>query len=60
MGLIQLMIVLAILGCVFYLITTYIPMPAPIKVVITVIAVLALCILLLQMTGFGDIRIQRL
>ncbi len=51
MGLVELIIVLTILGCVWYLITTYIPMPGPIKTVITVLAVLALCIVLLQMIG---------
>lgn len=58
MGLIELIIVLAVLGCIWYLITTYIPMPAPIKVVITVIAVLVLCLLLLQLVGI-DIGTER-
>lgn len=51
MGLIEFIIVLAVLGCVWYLITTYIPMPGPIKTVITVIAVIVLCLLLLQVVG---------
>lgn len=51
MGLIELIVILAVLGCVWYLLTTYVPMPGPIKTVITVIAVIALCILLLQMIG---------
>lgn len=53
MGLVELVIILAVLGCVWYLITTYIPMPGPIKTVITVICVLALCLILLQMVGIG-------
>ncbi len=57
MGLIELIVVLAILGCIWYLITTYIPMPGPIKTVITVLAVVALCVLLLQVVGIGDTRI---
>lgn len=57
MDLITLMFTLAVVGVVWWLVTTYIPMPAPIKTVITVIAVLALCMLLLSLTGIGNIRI---
>ena len=57
MDLIQLLIVLTILGVIWYMVTTYIPMPAPIKTVITVIAVLALCLLLLDVAGIGHISI---
>jgi hypothetical protein len=57
MDLISLIIALAIIGFIWFLITTYIPMPAPMKTVITVIAVLALCLLLLNLTGLGNIRI---
>lgn len=61
MGLIQLLFVLAILGAVWYFVTTYIPMPAPIKTVITIIAVIALCAVLLQMvglnTGLGNVHL---
>lgn len=53
MDLIQVLIVLVVLGVVWYLVTTYIPMPPPIKTVITVIAVLVLCIFLLQAFGIG-------
>lgn len=53
MGLIELIIVLAVVGCIWYLVTTYIPMPGPIKTVITVIAVIILCLLLLQVAGIG-------
>lgn len=57
MGLIEIIVVLAVLGCVWYLITTFIPMPAPIKTVITVLAVIALCIVLLQMIGYGEVKL---
>jgi len=61
MGLIEFIIVLAVLGTCWYLVTTYIPMPAAIKTVITVVAVVALCIVLLQMvgigTGLGNVRL---
>lgn len=53
MDLIRLIIVLGVLGAVWYLVTTYIPMPQPIKVVITIIAVVALCIVLLNLVGIG-------
>lgn len=53
MGLIEFVIILAVLGCCWYLITKYIPMPGAIKTIITVVCVVALCILLLQMVGIG-------
>jgi len=57
MGLIELVIILAVLGFVWYLVTTFIPMPAPVKNVITVICVIALCLVLLNVAGIGDYRI---
>lgn len=57
MDLISIVIVLVVLGVVWWLVTTYIPMPAPIKTVITVIIVLLLCLWLLQVFGIGRIRI---
>jgi hypothetical protein len=59
MSLISLIIMLAVLGLIWYLVVTYIPMPAPMKTVITVIAVIALCLLLLNLAGIGDFRIGR-
>lgn len=60
MDLIQLIVVLVVLGTCWYLVTTFIPLPAPIKTVITVIAVLVLCLVLLQVTGIGDYHIGHL
>jgi len=57
MDLISLIIVLVVLGVCWYMITTYIPLPGPIKTVITVIAVLVLCLVLLQVAGIGHYRI---
>ncbi len=57
MDLITLMITLAIVGVCWFMIVTYIPMPQPMKTVITVVAVIALCIVLLDLTGVGHIRI---
>lgn len=57
MDLIRLIVVLGIVGAIWYLVTTYIPMPGPIRTVITVIVVIALCIFLLQWAGLGHINI---
>lgn len=57
MDIITLLFALVVIGVVWYLVTTYIPMPQPIKTVITVIAVLVLCIFLLNMFGITHIRI---
>ena len=59
MDLISLLIALIVVGVVLWLVTTYIPMPAPFKTVIMVVAVLVLCIWLLQAFGVGNIRIGR-
>jgi hypothetical protein len=50
-SLIPVLVVLVILGVVWYLVTTYIPLPGPIKTVMTVIVVLALCLWLLRWGG---------
>lgn len=60
MDLISLMIVLAVIGVCWWMIVTYIPMPDPMKSVITVVAVIALCIVLLNLTGVGNIHIGSL
>lgn len=48
---IEALIVLVVVGVIWWLVTTYIPMPAPIKTVITVIVVLMLCLWLLKVFG---------
>jgi len=60
MDLISLIIVLVVLGICWYLITTFIPLPQPIKVVITVIAVLVLCLVLLDFAGIGHYNFGRI
>jgi hypothetical protein len=57
MDLIQLIVVLGVLGVVWYLVTTYIPMPAPVKTIITVVVVIVLCIWLLQAFGLTHLNI---
>lgn len=59
MDLISLIVVLCIIGVIWYLVTTYIPMPAPMKTVITVVAVIALCLFLLQLFGIGSLHVGR-
>lgn len=58
MGLIELVIVLAVLGCILYLIQTYIPMPSPVKIVITVIVVIVCCLVLLDFAGVGNFNMK--
>lgn len=58
MDILSLLFVLVVIGVVWYLVTSFIPMPAPMKTVITVIAVLALCLLLLQWAGIGHLRLR--
>lgn len=59
MSLISLLVVLIVIGVIWYLVTNFIPMPAPMKTVINVIAVLVLCLLLLSLFGIGDYQIGR-
>ncbi len=59
MDLISLVVVLCVIGVVWWLATTYIPMPAPMKTVITVVVVIALCLFLLQAFGIGNIHVGR-
>jgi hypothetical protein len=54
MPVIQLLITLIVLGVILWLVNTYIPMPPPIKLVINVVIVLALCLWLLQAFGIGN------
>jgi len=53
--LIQLVIGLIILGVVFWLVQSYIPIPAPIKNVIYVVLILILLIWLLRIFGIWHI-----
>ena len=58
MGLIGLIVVLAVLGFVVYLVTTYIPMPQPFKMVIYVIVAIVLIFFLMRVFGVADIPIR--
>lgn len=52
MNLISVIVFLSILGLVWYLVDTYIPMPPGVKVVLRVLCVLILVVWLLQFAGF--------
>lgn len=56
---IELILVLAICGFLVYLITTYIPMPQPFKLVIYVIVAVVLILYLMRVFGIADIPIPR-
>jgi hypothetical protein len=63
MGLIELIIVIAIVGVLLWVVNTYIPMDGKIKnilnIVVVVVLVIWLLTLFLPMTVFHDIRIGR-
>ncbi len=54
MDIIHVLMVLIIVGVVLWLVQTYIPLPDPIKTVITVVVVLFLCLWLLSLFGIGS------
>lgn len=60
MDLISLLVVLIVLGVVWYLVVTYIPMAQPVKTIITVVAVLMLCVFLLNLFGVTHLSVGRL
>lgn len=57
MDLIHLVIVLVIVGFILYLVQTYIPMAQPIKMLITVVIVICVCLWLLSAFGVGSYNI---
>lgn len=59
MGLIELILVLAVVGFLTYLIVTYIPMPPPFPQVIIVIVVIVLVLYVLRAFGVVDVPIGR-
>jgi len=56
---IMLLLVLALVGFLTYLITTYIPMPAPFKTAIIVIMVVVLVLYVMQVFGIADLPVPR-
>lgn len=59
MGLIELVVILAVIGVVLYLIETQLPMDASIKVIIRVVIVVVVILWLLRLF-VGDVTIPRL
>ncbi len=59
MGLIELVILLAIVGFLVWLVINYIPMPDAFKKTIIVIVIVVLVLYLLRLFGVGDIPIGR-
>lgn len=57
---IQLVIVLAVIGFLVYLLTTYIPMAPIFRTVIYVVVAIVLILYLLRVFGVGDIPVPRL
>lgn len=56
---IGLILTLVIIGVILYLVETYIPMAAPIKLIIRIVVVIIICLYLLQVFGIGDIPLPR-
>jgi hypothetical protein len=48
---VQILIVLVVVGVIFWLVETYIPLAQPVKIVIRIVLVLALCLWLLSIFG---------
>ncbi len=53
MSIILLLVVLAVIGVVAWALVTYVPMPAPIKTVIVIVAVVACVFYALHSMGIG-------
>ena len=60
MGLIELLVVLAVIGFLSWLLITYVPMPQPIRMAMIVVATLVVILLVLRAFGIGDIPLPRL
>lgn len=56
---ITVLLVLVIIGVCLYLVEAYIPMAAPIKLVIRIVVVLFLVLWLLQVFGITDMPVPR-
>lgn len=56
--LLQLIIVLIVLGLVWWLIVTYLPVPQPMKNIIVALIVLAVCLYLLAFAGIVHLPLR--
>jgi len=63
MGLIELIVIIAVIGLIVWAITTLVPMPSQFRTAIIVVAVVGLCLYVLSAVGllphFHDVRIGR-
>jgi heme A synthase len=57
--LIEFVIFIAVLGLIWWLVTTYIPMPPAGKTILTVVFVVVLVVALLQLFGITDLRLRK-
>jgi hypothetical protein len=55
---IQLLLLLVVVGVGLYLVNNYVPMAAPIKTILNVVVVVAVCVWLLRVTGIVDIPLS--
>jgi len=55
---VQVLVLLVVVGVVLYLINNYVPMAAPIKTIINLVVILAVCIWLLRVAGIVDIPLS--
>ncbi len=58
MDIIPLLVVLVVVGLVWWLVTTYLPLPPPVKTVLTVVGVLVLCVWLLEWAGLAHLPLR--
>ena len=55
---INLLVLLVVVGVALYLVNNYVPMAAPIKTILNVVVVVAVCVWLLRVTGIIDIPLS--
>lgn len=56
---IAVLVVLIVVGVLLYLVETYLPLAAPIKVIIHVVVILFVCLWLLNVFGLMDLPVPR-
>ena len=57
---IVLLLTIAVIGLLTWLLVTYVPMPAPFRTIIIVVAVVVLILYLIGAFGIGDFPVPRL
>ena len=58
MGLLEFVIIIAVLGLIWWLVTTYVPLPPAGKTIVTVVFVVVLVALLLQVFGLTNFNLR--